>query len=53
MYALVDEYISHFGEFGYTGRLIDEFIVSDQKTEVPSTIINSNIDIKDLEKIDK
>jgi hypothetical protein len=53
MYALVDEYISHYGEFGYTGRLIDEFIVSEDKTEVPSTIINSDIDPKDLEKSDK
>ena len=53
MYALVDEYISHYGEFGYTGRLIDEFIVSEDKTEVPGTIINSDIDPKDLEKSDK
>jgi len=53
MYALVDEYISHYGEFGYTGRLIDEFIVSADKTEVPGTIINSDIDPKDLEKSDK
>jgi hypothetical protein len=53
MYALVDEYISHYGEFGYTGRLIDEFIVTEDKAEVPGTIINSDIDPKDLEKSDK
>ncbi len=50
MYALVDEYISHYGEFGYTGRLIDEFIVSEDKAEVSSNIINSDIDPKDLPK---
>ena len=50
MYALVDEYISHYGEFGYTGRLINEFIVSEDKAEVSSTIINSDIDPKDLPK---
>ena len=53
MYALVDEYISHYGEFGYTGRLIDEFVVTEDKAEVPGTIINSDIDPKDLEKSDK
>ena len=53
MYALVDEYISHYGEFGYTGRLIDEFIVSEDKAEVLGTSINSDIDPKDLEKSDK
>ena len=25
IYALVDEYITHHGNFGYTGRLIDDF----------------------------
>jgi hypothetical protein len=49
MYALVDEYISHYGEFGYTGRLIDEFIVFKDKAEVLGTSINSDIDPKDLE----
>ena len=53
MYALVDEYISHYGEFGYTGRLIDEFIVTEDKAEIPGTTINSDIDPKDLEKSDK
>jgi hypothetical protein len=24
MYALIDEYIEHYGEFAYTGRLLDE-----------------------------
>jgi hypothetical protein len=49
MYALVDEYISHYGEFGYTGRLIDEFIVSEDKAQVSGNTINSDIDPKDLE----
>jgi hypothetical protein len=53
MYALVDEYISHYGEFGYTGRLIDEFIVSEDKAEILGKTINSDIDPKDLEKSDK
>jgi hypothetical protein len=53
MYALVDEYISHYGEFGYTGRLIDEFIVSEDKAQVSGNTINSDIHPKDLEKSDK
>jgi len=53
MYALVDEYISHHGEFTYTGRLIDEFTMVDNKPKISSNTINSNIDPKDLEKSDK
>jgi hypothetical protein len=53
MYALVDEYISHHGEFTYTGRLIDEFTMVDNKPKISSNTINSDIDPKDLEKSDK
>jgi len=28
IYALVDEYITHHGDFGYTGRLIDDFYLT-------------------------
>ena len=44
MYALVDEYISHHGEFSYTGRLIDEFKKTDTSTEIEGKVINSDID---------
>ena len=44
MYALVDEYISHHGEFSYTGRLIDEFKKTDTSTEIEGKAINSDID---------
>jgi hypothetical protein len=53
MYALIDEYISHYGEFGYTGRLLDELLAADNKTTISANTINSGIDIKDLEKSDK
>jgi len=44
MYALVDEYISHHGEFSYTGRLLDEFKKSETSTQIEGKIINSDID---------
>ena len=44
MYALVDEYISHHGEFSYTGRLIDEFKKTETSTEIEGKAINSDID---------
>ena len=44
MYALVDEYISHHGEFSYTGRLIDEFKKTETSTEIEGKTINSDID---------
>ena len=44
MYALIDEYISHYGEFGYTGRLIDELIVSEDNVEISGNTINTNVD---------
>jgi hypothetical protein len=44
MYALVDEYISHHGEFSYTGRLIDEFKRTETATEIEGKVINSDID---------
>lgn len=36
IYALVDEYITHHGNFGYTGRLIDDFdlIKNDTSTDI-------------------
>ena len=44
MYALVDEYISHHGEYSYTGRLLDEFKKTDTSTELEGKTINSDID---------
>jgi hypothetical protein len=44
MYALVDEYISHHGEYSYTGRLLDEFKKTDTSTEIEGKTINSDID---------
>ena len=44
MYALVDEYISHHGEFSYTGRLLDEFKRTETSTEIDGKTINSDID---------
>ena len=44
MYALVDEYIAHHGEFSYTGRLIDEFKKTETSTEIEGKAINSDID---------
>jgi hypothetical protein len=44
MYALVDEYISHHGEYSYTGRLLDEFKQTETSTEIEGKTINSDID---------
>jgi len=44
MYALVDEYISHHGEYSYTGRLLDEFKKTETSTEIEGKTINSDID---------
>lgn len=44
MYALVDEYISHHGEFSYTGRLLDEFKKTETSSEIDGKTINSDID---------
>jgi hypothetical protein len=44
MYALIDEYISHHGEFSYTGRLLDEFMNNKDVTAIDSKNINSDID---------
>lgn len=41
MYALIDEYIEHYGEFAYTGRLIDEFRMNKEKGKVPPKVLNS------------
>jgi hypothetical protein len=53
MYALIDEYISHHGEFGYTGRLIDEFTATSDNphiAEISGNAINSGIDSRTLKK---
>ena len=53
MYALIDEYISHYGEFGYTGRLMDEFTKTSDTphvTEISGNAINSGIDSRTLKK---
>jgi len=44
MYALVDEYISHHGEFSYTGRLIDEFKKTETSSKIEGKVINSDVD---------
>jgi len=44
MYALVDEYISHHGEYSYTGRLLDEFKKTATSTQIEGKTINSDID---------
>ena len=44
MYALVDEYISHHGEYSYTGRLLDEFKKTETSTQIEGKTINSDID---------
>jgi hypothetical protein len=48
MYALVDEYISHHGEFSYTGRLLDEFKKSDSVTQIEGKSINSDMKPEDI-----
>ena len=48
MYALVDEYIAHHGEFSYTGRLIDEFKKHDSVTQIEGKSINSDMKPEDI-----
>ena len=48
MYALVDEYISHHGEFSYTGRLLDEFKQADKVTQIEGKSINSDMTPEDI-----
>jgi hypothetical protein len=48
MYALVDEYISHHGEFSYTGRLLDEFKIDDTTTQIEGKSINSDMKPEDI-----
>ena len=45
MYALIDEYISHHGEFSYTGRLLDEFINNKNVTVVDPNTSNRGIEV--------
>jgi len=45
IYALIDEYISHHGEFSYTGRLLDEFTNNKNVTTIKAETINSDIEI--------
>jgi hypothetical protein len=49
MYALIDEYISHHGEFSYTGRLLDEFKKNETSTQIEGKVINSDIDPASLD----
>jgi hypothetical protein len=48
MYALIDEYIQHHGEFSYTGRLFDELKITGTSVIVESMSINSNIKPEDI-----
>jgi hypothetical protein len=45
IYALVDEYISHHGEYSYTGRLVDEFMKlnSNSSVQIEAKTINSEV----------
>jgi len=45
IYALVDEYISHHGEYSYTGRLVDEFmrLDSNSSVQIEAKTINSEV----------
>jgi hypothetical protein len=47
IYALVDEYISHHGEYSYTGRLIDEFMKAESNStvQIEAKTINSEVSI--------
>ena len=47
IYALVDEYISHHGEYSYTGRLVDEFMKaeSNSSVQIEAKTINSEVSI--------
>ena len=47
IYALVDEYISHHGEYSYTGRLVDEFMKLDSNSsvQIEAKTINSEVSI--------
>jgi hypothetical protein len=49
MYALIDEYISHHGEYSYTGRLLDEFKITNTSTQIEGKSINSDIDPTSLD----
>ena len=42
MYGLIDQYIEHYGEFAYTGRLIDEFEIKKATGKVSSDVLNSD-----------
>jgi len=42
MYGLIDEYIEHYGEFAYTGRLIDEFTINKALGKVSPKVLNSD-----------
>jgi len=48
MYALIDEYISHHGEYSYTGRLFDEFKSDKSITEIDGKSINSDMTSEDI-----
>jgi hypothetical protein len=42
IYGLIDEYIEHYGEFAYRGRLIDEFEIKKATGKVSSEVLNSD-----------
>ena len=41
MYGLIDEYIEHYGEFAYTGRLLDELKIDKTNTTVLPNLLKS------------
>jgi len=45
MYALIDEYIGHHGEYSYIGRLLDEFTENKDVKQIDGKTINSDIEI--------
>ena len=41
MYGLIDEYIEHYGEFAYTGRLLDELKIDKTNTTILPNLLKS------------
>ena len=41
MYALIDEYIEHYGEFAYVGRLSDELQMDKNNSTIVPSILKS------------
>jgi len=42
MYALIDEYIEHYGEFAYRGRLLDDLKVDKNTKKIEADLLNKD-----------